>query len=1231
MKKNNIEKKLMATATVAAAAVAGVSIANNVHADTVTANNSQASVKLTNDQSQAAQKIDEAQTNVNNAQADVNAKQSDLNNANAALTNAQASASAQTQNVASASANVSAASDAAAKAQSAVNSAQSIANNVTPENVASASQAIENQKQTIANDQNAVSEAQKAASDANSDVTSKQSAVDAAQTYVNGKRANVNIASQNVDTAKDALNGDDSKLQEALAKAKLEVIKAQNNVNVASNAVLAAKSTQTSANGTLSIEQKDIDIKSDALSAAQSAASAASAVNSAAQLDAAIAQQNVNEKLAAQSDVRSAYNSAKSALDRIDTNLVYKNESSAHWAVSEAHYAVESKQSEAEFASQAASAANSDVAVASNAKLFADKRVETAQEAADSAAKSAAQADSDYNTATQKVNHLNDKYGINTITLPDGYVDALKNFLRYKDYHKEKFDPNETVARVLSQQIYSYAEQAEAMNHYRHNKTEEKEVVDYRNLTEAQQKDLAIYTADLINQIRNQVGTSNVTVSENAQATTNSIIKNGYNDPNWDAFGNNTKDGKGHNHDFLSNLPDFQSENIGSGLQQWTTTGGSTYKLPIESQTMDSLKESIYHGVTNMMFSDRDNSWEHSSVFAGINLDKATSLGIGFDKYGYTHYEFEVPTTPNGLDANKYDISSSTSYNELTTAKKDQQAKLTIKKAADTASSDAQFMLNNAKTIQENCQNNLIQAQKKAKKANQVLKDAQTALSQVQIKFNAAENAQRVADEAVQNINKIGESVLTNQTKLKQLDSDLSRAQDDLHTKQITAQLAAALLQIANNNVKTAQIAFDNANTNFRAQQQVINNATNVITAQNNLTQAKTQLTIAQSNEQAAQQAVDAFHASDAQKQAAVDKAEAALQTANNELATAQKSLNDANDALAASKKNAQTKEQAVKDAQAKVANDQQVLTGLQDRLADLQNATANLQAAKNALTQAQSNLTKAQTELQAEQSKLAPLSAAVDAAQAKANAAQTAYIQAKDNLTNAQTALQAAKGAYQTDAQKYGNQVVISPITIQAGENVSAPSIANGLVIPVKLHSAPNKLMMVIAASTNGKTADLPQGTTAQWVNASQVAADAQHAGNYAEDVLIAFPDGSTTTVKAQLTVKTVSTVNQNNGSTSTINNHQAGQTQSNHVESIPSADSITATVHFANVTSGNANSSASVTMSTMSREQYKASQKQASQLPQTSNKNESVLSIIGLTLAASTVSLFSLRKRQN
>ena len=1209
MKKNNIEKKLMTTATVAAAAVAGVSIANNVHADTVTTNNSQASVKLTNDQSQAAQKIDQAQSAVNNAQADVNAKQSDLNSANTALTSAQASANAQAKNVASASANAASASNAVANAQSAVNSAQTIANSATPENIASASQAIETQKQAIAKDQNAVSDAQKAASDANADVANKQSAVDAAQTNVNGKQANVNAASQNVDTAKAALNGDDSKVQQALTKAKLEVVNAQNNVNMASNAVLDANTALSD------VQKNNKELK--ALSDAQKAASSAAVINAAAQDDATIAQQNVNEILSAQSAAQSAYSAANSALDKIDTNKANQNATSAGTAMSAAHDVVEDKKYEFESASRAASAANSDVAVASNAKLVADNKVNVAQKIASSTASSAAQADSDYDAATKKVNSLNDKYGINTITLPDGYVDALKNFLKYQSYKGH----DELVVHELSQRIYSYAKQAESMNYYRHNKSEEKEVVDYKNLTEAQQKELAVYTADLINQIRSQSKTSPVTVSANAQVATNSIIKNGYNDPDWDVFGNSMNNGKGYNYDYLQSLPDFRGENVGSGLQQWNTDDEASYKLPIASQTMDSLKETIYQNISRMMFSDRESTWNHSREFAGIDTGEATSMGVGFDKYGYIHYEFEVPTTLNSLATNPY-INVTPSNDELNVARNDQKSKLTVKKKADNANEEAQNMLYNAKFIQENCQNNLTWAQTRANKANQSLVTAKRALDTAKIKLDAAVAVQKTAYEVIQNIDKLGETMMTNQAKLKQLSTDLITARADLHTKQITAQLAATVLQIAKNNVETAQNALDNANV--KDQQAVADAAANVTKAQNNLTQAQAQLKAAQTKEQAAQQAVDAFHASDAQKQAAVDKAEAALQTANKELTTAQKSLNDANDALAASKKNAQTKEQAVKDAQAKVTNDQQVLTSLQARLANLQNAPANLQAAKNTLTQAQSNLTKAQTELQAEQAKLAPLSAAVDAAQAKVNAAQTAYNQAKTNLTNAQTALQAAKDAYQTDAQKYGDQVVISPITIQAGENVPAPSIANGLVIPVQLHSTPNKLMMVTAAATNGKAADLPQGTTAQWANASQVAADAQHAGNYTEDVLVTFPDGSTTTVKAQLTVKAASTANQNNGGTSTMNNHQAGQKQSSHEESNSSTGSNAGSVHFANVTSGNGSV-------TMSREQYKASQQQAGQLPQTSNKNESVLTIIGLALVASTTSLFGLKKRHN
>ena len=47
------------------------------------------------------------------------------------------------------------------------------------------------------------------------------------------------------------------------------------------------------------------------------------------------------------------------------------------------------------------------------------------------------------------------------------------------------------------------------------------------------------------------------------------------------------------------------------------------------------------------------------------------------------------------------------------------------------------------------------------------------------------------------------------------------------------------------------------------------------------------------------------------------------------------------------------------------------------------------------------------------------------------------------------------------------------------------------------------------------------------------------------------------------------------------------------------------------------------------MTREAYKASQK--NKLPQTGNANESGLVALGLVLAATTVSLFGLKKREN
>ncbi|MFR0771647.1 MAG: Rib/alpha-like domain-containing protein [Limosilactobacillus pontis] len=134
-------------------------------------------------------------------------------------------------------------------------------------------------------------------------------------------------------------------------------------------------------------------------------------------------------------------------------------------------------------------------------------------------------------------------------------------------------------------------------------------------------------------------------------------------------------------------------------------------------------------------------------------------------------------------------------------------------------------------------------------------------------------------------------------------------------------------------------------------------------------------------------------------------------------------------------------------------------------------------------------------------------------AAQKKADQTAQTVKDAKRDLDKANTKLADAKT---TDAQRYGKQVVVKPVNITAGDPVPAPKLANALTLPVSKNND-GTLSLVV---NNGQAAELPAGTTAAWANKTQVTTDAQHAGNYAEDVLVTFPDGSQTTVKAQMKV---------------------------------------------------------------------------------------------------------------
>lgn len=183
---------------------------------------------------------------------------------------------------------------------------------------------------------------------------------------------------------------------------------------------------------------------------------------------------------------------------------------------------------------------------------------------------------------------------------------------------------------------------------------------------------------------------------------------------------------------------------------------------------------------------------------------------------------------------------------------------------------------------------------------------------------------------------------------------------------------------------------------------------------------------------------------------------------------------------------------------------------------------------------QAQSGLTQALDEYD-DIADPAALEKALDdiaVAKGKYYQAQAAQANAQKAFAAAQAALQTATSNYQaeraklsqlqlsqgtslTDAQKYGDQVEIAPTVLTAGQSAGTLQIANDY-----MSLANNQAAQILAALVTEPDAKIPAGTTASWADADQLAIDTQRAGNYAENVLISFPDGSTTTLQAALTV---------------------------------------------------------------------------------------------------------------
>lgn len=324
------------------------------------------------------------------------------------------------------------------------------------------------------------------------------------------------------------------------------------------------------------------------------------------------------------------------------------------------------------------------------------------------------------------------------------------------------------------------------------------------------------------------------------------------------------------------------------------------------------------------------------------------------------------------------------------------------------------------------------------------------------------------------------------------------------------------------------------------------------------INQAKSALSQAQSRLASAQSALNQAKSAQSQAQSAYSAAQSALTQAQDVLnkakngqadfATLQANLTKTKLALNDAVKKANDihmqlnqAQSAVNDANSKlnaanrvVDSDQKALDAAKSALSNAQSKFKSLTAGHEALIQAIDNYNKAldsqkkaQAAVKADQKAIADakqkaddLNAALPALQDKLNQAKKALDDANAKLAEARKAEAAARAAIVTDARIYGEDVRINPVpSFPANGTVPRPVIANPTTVKEQSETVVNFAPVSNSKETSETVVlsdnSVPEGTTADWLDKSKVAADARAMGTYSEDVLVTFPDGSTKTVK--------------------------------------------------------------------------------------------------------------------
>lgn len=230
----------------------------------------------------------------------------------------------------------------------------------------------------------------------------------------------------------------------------------------------------------------------------------------------------------------------------------------------------------------------------------------------------------DVTTAKTIVDRLNSEIANhNTIVLPAGYADELRRFYLAKVAERDNASLTAVAKSGLNSNVYKSNAKDQSIP-----------IADVNNLTLDQREELTRFTVDLLNQVREAMGTQQVFANESAIAFANEVANTSVN-TGIEAL----------NHDTTA-IPTAANKYGLSG-----TVGQNGYEnLSIghytvsDTLTMDDLKKAVYTTISNMLFDDGDSIWGHSTSLAGIrdlfaNQPVSKYIGVDTSVINYMNYD----------------------------------------------------------------------------------------------------------------------------------------------------------------------------------------------------------------------------------------------------------------------------------------------------------------------------------------------------------------------------------------------------------------------------------------------------------------------------------------------------------------------------------------------------------------------------------------------------------------